>query len=93
MSVFTYGIFATRAPARPNPIGISIVRLVRVEGKKLYIRDVDIVDGTPLLDIKPYVPEFDIVPDFDMPVKIGWLEKNVNRLYEAKDDGRFVTLR
>jgi hypothetical protein len=45
------------------------------------------------LDIKPYVPEFDIVPDFDMPVKIGWLEKNVNKLSEGKDDGRFVSLR
>jgi tRNA-Thr(GGU) m(6)t(6)A37 methyltransferase TsaA len=83
-----HGIFATRAPARPNPIGISIVRLVRVEGKKLYIRDVDIVDGTPLLDIKPYVPEFDM----QKAVKIGWLEKNTNKLYEAKDDGRFGSL-
>ena len=78
-----YGIFATRAPARPNPIGISIVRPVRVEGEKLFIRDVDIIDGTPLLDIKPYVPEFDI-PDFDMPVKIGWLEKNTNKLSGLK---------
>jgi tRNA (Thr-GGU) A37 N-methylase len=80
--VSMYGIFATRAPARPNPIGISIVRLVRVEGKKLFIRDVDIIDGTPLLDIKPYVPEFDIpefdIPEFDVRVKIGWLEKNVS---------------
>jgi tRNA (Thr-GGU) A37 N-methylase len=89
--VSMYGIFATRAPARPNPIGKSIVRLVRVEGKKLFIRDVDIIDGTPLLDIKPYVPEFDI-PEFDVRVKIGWLEKNVSKLYEAKDDGRFVSL-
>ncbi|MDP2845307.1 MAG: SAM-dependent methyltransferase, partial [Candidatus Methanoperedens sp.] len=61
-----HGIFATRAPARPNPIGMSIVRLVRVEGKKLYIRDVDIVDGTPLLDIKPY-PVFDISDDLLLP--------------------------
>ncbi len=80
------GVFVTRAPARPNPIGISIVRLVRVEGGKLYIRDVDIVDGTPLLDIKPYVPEFDIRE----PVKIGWLEKHVEKLRETTDNGRFA---
>jgi len=52
------GVFATRAPARPNPIGISVVRLVRLEGNILRIKGVDMVDGTPLLDIKPYVPEF-----------------------------------
>ena len=69
------GLFATRAPARPNPIGISIVHLIRVEINKLYIRDIDIVDGTPLLDIKPYVPEF----DRHKAVKIGWLEGKVNK--------------
>jgi tRNA (Thr-GGU) A37 N-methylase len=62
------------------------VRLIRVEGGKLDIRDVDIVDGTPLLDIKPYVPEFDI----RKVDKIGWLEKNVNRLHKSSDDGRFI---
>ena len=56
------GIFAMRGPARPNPIGISVVRLVKVEKRTLYIEDVDIVDGTPLLDIKPYVPDFDCRP-------------------------------
>lgn len=81
-----HGVFTTRAPARPNPIGISTVRLVRVEGRELYIRDLDIVDGTPLLDIKPYVPEFDMREI----VKIGWLEKNVRKLQKARDDGRFV---
>ena len=54
------GVFATRAPRRPNHIGISVVKLVRVEDTILHIEDIDIVDGTPLLDIKPYVPEFDI---------------------------------
>ena len=53
------GIFAMRGPSRPNPIGLSIVRLQKVEGTQLHIQDVDIVDGTPLLDIKPYVPVFD----------------------------------
>jgi len=67
------GLFATRAPARPNPIGISVVRLLKVDGAKLYVRDVDMVDGTPLLDIKPYVPVF----EGHKKVKIGWLEDKV----------------
>ena len=82
-----HGVFVTRSPARPNPIGISLVRLVRVEGTTLYIRDVDIVEGTPLLDIKPYVPEFDTRE----VEKIGWLEEHVHKLHAAKDDGRFTT--
>jgi tRNA-Thr(GGU) m(6)t(6)A37 methyltransferase TsaA len=53
------GLFATRAPCRPNQIGISAVRLIRVENGSLHIEEVDILDGTPLLDIKPYVPKFD----------------------------------
>ncbi len=80
------GVFSTRAPTRPNPIGISVVRLVKVEKNVLYIRDIDIVDGTPLLDIKPYVPEFDV----RKVEKIGWLEKNVHKLSTSKDDGRFI---
>lgn len=82
-----HGVFSTRAPCRPNPIGLSVVRLVRAEGRKLLIQDVDIVDNTPLLDIKPYVPEFDI-QDVD---KKGWIEKNVNRLPGKRDDGRFAS--
>jgi tRNA-Thr(GGU) m(6)t(6)A37 methyltransferase TsaA len=81
-----HGVFAMRAPSRPNPIGISVVRLVRVEGNVLHVQDVDIVDGTPVLDIKPYVPEFD-VRDVE---KTGWLEQNVHRLPTSRDDGRFV---
>ncbi|MBN1843674.1 MAG: tRNA (N6-threonylcarbamoyladenosine(37)-N6)-methyltransferase TrmO [Deltaproteobacteria bacterium] len=80
------GVFAMRGPSRPNPIGISVVRLVRIEGNILHIQDVDIVDGTPLLDIKPYVPKFDIRE----VEKIGWLEENVRKLSTSKDDGRFV---
>jgi len=80
------GVFAIRGPSRPNPIGISIVRLVSVERHILHIQDVDIIDGTPLLDIKPYVPEFD-TREVD---KIGWLEKRVHKLPAAKDDGRFT---
>lgn len=65
------GVFATRAPSRPNPIGLSIVRLVRREGAVLFIEDVDIFDGTPLLDIKPYIPRFDLWDE----VRGGWTER------------------
>jgi len=53
------GLFATRAPCRPNAIGLSVVRLVKIEGTTLHLEDVDILDGTPLLDIKPYTAKFD----------------------------------
>ena len=82
----THGVFSTRAPNRPNPIGISVVQLVKIEGNILQVKDLDIVDGTPLLDIKPYVPEFDIRD----AKKKGWLEKNVSKLSTSKDDGRFI---
>lgn len=51
------GVFATRSPTRPNPIGLSVVRLLKVRGRKLHIQNVDIIDGTPVLDIKPYIPD------------------------------------
>lgn len=79
------GVFATRAPGRPNPIGLSVVRLVKVEGSTLHIEDVDIVDGTPLLDIKPYVPEFDIRE----VERTGWLSEKANKVHEVKADERF----
>jgi tRNA-Thr(GGU) m(6)t(6)A37 methyltransferase TsaA len=81
-----HGVFAVRGPSRPNPIGISTVHLLRIEGTTLSIQDVDIVDGTPLLDIKPYVPEF----DRREVQKTGWLEKKVQKLGITKDDGRFT---
>jgi len=87
MDEVEHGVFSMRGPSRPNPIGISVVRLIRKEGNILHVKDVDIVDGTPLLDIKPYVPEFD-VREVD---KIGWLENNVHKLRTSRDDGRFVT--
>jgi len=79
------GVFATRSPARPNAIGISVVRLLGVERNVLRVENVDIVDGTPLLDIKPYVPQFDGAED----VRIGWLQDNVGKLDHTRDDGRF----
>jgi tRNA (Thr-GGU) A37 N-methylase len=81
-----HGVFAMRGPTRPNRIGISVVRLVKVERNTLHIQDVDIVDGTPLLDIKPYVPEFDVRE----VARIGWLEAKVHKLYASRDDGRFT---
>ena len=81
----TRGIFAMRAPARPNPIGISVVRLVGVEGCILHIEDVDIADSTPLLDIKPYVPDF----DWREVERIGWLSGKSKRAREHKADTRF----
>jgi tRNA-Thr(GGU) m(6)t(6)A37 methyltransferase TsaA len=80
-----HGIFAIRAPSRPNPIGLSVVRLLRVEGSRLFIRELDIVDGTPLLDIKPYVPKFDTRE----VERTGWLEQQAHRSEDARDDGRF----
>jgi len=79
------GLFATRAPRRPNGIGLSVVRLVKVEGGSLEIEDVDMVDGTPLLDIKPYVPLFEKVKD----VRMGWLEEKADRAKGTKADDRF----
>jgi tRNA (adenine37-N6)-methyltransferase len=64
----THGVFATRAPSRPNPIGFSCVRLLGVEGSLLRAADLDMLDGTPLLDIKPYVPDFDMF----LVERIGW---------------------
>jgi tRNA-Thr(GGU) m(6)t(6)A37 methyltransferase TsaA len=85
MDTETHGVFAIRSPSRPNPIGISVVRLIGIDGNTLHIQDVDIIDGTPLLDIKPYVPEFDARQE----IRIGWLEKKVHKLPASKDDGRF----
>ena len=79
------GVFATRAPARPNPIGLSVVRLDRIEGNRLFILDVDIVDGTPLLDIKPYVPAFDVRAG----AKSGWLTANLEKMPHVCADDRF----
>jgi len=79
------GLFATRAPSRPNPIGLSVVRLCGMTKDSLSIEDIDVVDGTPLLDIKPYVPEFD-VRDVE---RIGWIGNKTGKIGETADDGRF----
>jgi tRNA-Thr(GGU) m(6)t(6)A37 methyltransferase TsaA len=78
-----HGLFATRAPSRPNPLGISVVRLIARADNVLRVCDVDVLDGTPLLDIKPYVPEFDAYPD----AKAGWLDQRRDERRVA--DARF----
>jgi tRNA-Thr(GGU) m(6)t(6)A37 methyltransferase TsaA len=79
------GVFATRAPRRPNPIGISLVRLKKIEKAKLFIEDLDIVDNTPLLDIKPYAP----IMDAHETTRIGWLEDKIDKFYEMRANERF----
>ncbi|ACL17758.1 tRNA (N6-threonylcarbamoyladenosine(37)-N6)-methyltransferase TrmO [Methanosphaerula palustris] len=81
-----HGVFATRAPRRPNPIGLSVVRLVGVDDCRLLIEDVDILDGTPLLDIKPYVSSFDAFPD----EKTGWFGRTRQEIHEVRSDCRFA---
>jgi tRNA-Thr(GGU) m(6)t(6)A37 methyltransferase TsaA len=79
------GLFATRAPRRPNPIGLSIVSLLSIEGNVLYVENIDVLDGTPLLDIKPYVPAFDQRSN----ARVGWLEEVKNGVKEKRSDDRF----
>ena len=79
------GVFATRAPKRPNPIGLSVVRLLSIKQATLYIEDLDILDGTPLLDIKPYVPEFDDRPS----ARAGWLDQAEGQVQNVRSDDRF----
>lgn len=66
----SHGVFASRSPHRPNPIGLSVVKLISIEENVLTIEDVDLLDGTPVLDIKPYSPTF----DEDVEIRTGWLE-------------------
>jgi tRNA-Thr(GGU) m(6)t(6)A37 methyltransferase TsaA len=80
-----HGVFATRAPKRPNAIGLSIVRLREVKETTLSVEDIDILDGTPLLDVKPYVPVFDAYPE----AVSGWLEKNASGVDLFRSDQRF----
>jgi tRNA-Thr(GGU) m(6)t(6)A37 methyltransferase TsaA len=80
-----HGLFATRAPRRPNPIGLSIVRLNYITGSTLHISNIDVLDGTPLLDIKPYVPAFDQQND----ARSGWIEDTGNRVADYSADDRF----
>lgn len=80
------GVFSTRAPKRPSQIGFSIVALEKIQGSTLYISGVDMVDGTPVLDIKPYLPMLN--PDGD--IKIGWLENVSQQFKHKKADDRML---
>lgn len=80
-----HGIFACRAPRRPNPIGISVVKLKKIVDNTLYITEADIIDGTPLLDIKPYVSKFDVRTN----TKDGWLTERLKDNEKHRSDNRF----
>ncbi|WP_326539151.1 tRNA (N6-threonylcarbamoyladenosine(37)-N6)-methyltransferase TrmO [Pseudorhodoferax sp.] len=82
----SHGVFATRAPARPNRIGLSIVRLESVVGACLHFTGNDMVDGTPVLDIKPYVPRFDV----RQTERVGWFAERLADLDAARADGRMA---
>jgi tRNA (adenine37-N6)-methyltransferase len=81
-----HGVFATRAPRRPNPIGLSVVRLNRIEINTLYVENLDILDNTPVLDIKPFIPEVDAPPSY----RLGWLEGAKGRFDTTRADQRFT---
>ena len=80
-----HGVFATRAPRRPNPMGISTVKLAGINGNILHIENIDMLNGTPLLDIKPYVPFFDAAED----IRTGWLQSAGAHVGQAVSDRRF----
>lgn len=83
----THGVFATRSPKRPNRIGSSIVKLDKVEDNIVHISNVDVLNGTPLLDIKPHVPH--LYEDTIDKLKIGWFEKKHQNAKTQKSDDRF----
>lgn len=79
------GTFASRSPYRPNPIGLSCVRLLKVEGLTLYVDEADLLNGTPVLDIKPYIPMADAFPE----AKAGWVEEQVGDLWTVENAPEF----
>jgi len=80
-----HGVLSTRAPKRPNPIGLSVVKLIKLEGNILHVENIDVLNGTPLLDIKPLIPDV----DFAEVDKLGWLEGKSNKMGDKKADNRF----
>ncbi|HAF28274.1 MAG TPA: tRNA (N6-threonylcarbamoyladenosine(37)-N6)-methyltransferase TrmO [Bacteroidales bacterium] len=79
------GVFSTRAPKRPNPIGLSVVKLTKIENNILHIENIDVLDGTPLIDIKPFIPDVDS-PKAD---RLGWLDGKSNKMGDKLSDNRF----
>ena len=80
------GVFSTRAPQRPNPIGLSVVSVESVEGRQLTVGGIDVVDGTPLLDVKPFVPEFDVPSE----TETGWMDASKSTIRSEQADERFL---
>ena len=80
-----HGVFATRSPRHPNPIGLSVVRLVSIERSILHVQGLDLLDGTLVLDVKPYVPAFDQVD----AERVGWLATRANDVHSTRADDRF----
>ncbi len=80
-----HGVFATHAPRRPNAIGLSVIRLISIKDNILEVENMDIIDGTPLLDIKPYIPSF----VENKNINIGWLSKKPYQVYIHRSDKRF----
>jgi tRNA-Thr(GGU) m(6)t(6)A37 methyltransferase TsaA len=81
-----HGVFATRAPTRPNPLGMSVVKLLAVEGNRIRVGELDVLDGTPLLDIKPYIPKF----DYRDHVRAGWYDRVSTEVDRTRADDRFA---
>ena len=79
------GVFATRSPLRPNPLGMTIVRLDRIVRNRLFVSGVDMLNNSPVIDIKPYIPDF----DHNQPEKIGWYAENNSRSEKVLADDRF----
>lgn len=84
-----HGVFATRAPRRPNPIGLSIVELVSVFGNAITVKGADLLNGTPILDIKPYAGKFDRIEN----TRDGWLENTTQEVGQCRSDDRFLEAR
>lgn len=82
-----HGVFSTRAPTRPNHIGLSVLKLQKVESNFLTVENIDILDGSPLLDIKPYLPEFD-QPEEE--ITTGWMQQSRDGVKNARSDKRFA---
>lgn len=83
---YTHGVFSTRTPVRPNHIGMSVVEIDKIDKNNIFVKNIDVLDGAPVLDIKPFVPGFD-VPKSE--VRIGWLTSNIDDVSTKLSDDRF----
>ena len=81
------GVFATRTPMHPNSMGLSIVELINVQQNIVTVKGIDVLNGTPLLDIKPYIENFDKITT---PLKSGWMKKTYEEVSYARSDKRFI---